>query len=91
MANPVRFIHLRTHTEHSLLEGAVPVKKLVKLAAGAEMPAIAVTDTPGQVLVQLRSGDALLLARITERSRRELGLDAGQPLWAQIKAVALLA
>ena len=45
MANPVRFIHLRTHTEHSLLEGAVPVKKLVKLAAGAEMPAIAVTDT----------------------------------------------
>ncbi len=45
MANPVRFIHLRTHTEHSLLEGAVPVKKLVKLAAAAEMPAIAVTDT----------------------------------------------
>ena len=33
----------------------------------------------------------LLLARITERSRRELRLEAGQPLWAQIKAVALLA
>ncbi len=45
MANPVRFIHLRAHTEHSLLEGAVPVKKLVKLAAEAAMPAIAVTDT----------------------------------------------
>jgi DNA polymerase-3 subunit alpha len=45
MANPVRFIHLRTHTEHSLLEGAIPVKKLVKLAAEAVMPAIAVTDT----------------------------------------------
>ncbi|MCB6179856.1 DNA polymerase III subunit alpha [Rhodobacter sp. Har01] len=43
-ANP-RFIHLRTHTEHSLLEGAVPVKKLVKLAAAAQMPAIAVTDS----------------------------------------------
>ncbi|MEF3048543.1 DNA polymerase III subunit alpha [Pseudotabrizicola sp. L79] len=40
-----RFIHLRVHTEHSLLEGAIPVKKLVKLAAAAEMPAIAVTDT----------------------------------------------
>ena len=40
-----RFIHLRTHTEHSLLEGAVPVKKLVKLAKAMEMPAIAVTDT----------------------------------------------
>jgi DNA polymerase III subunit alpha len=40
-----RFIHLRVHTEHSLLEGAVPVKKLVKLCAEAEMPAVAVTDS----------------------------------------------
>jgi DNA polymerase-3 subunit alpha len=45
MSEPVRFIHLRVHTEHSLLEGAVPVKKVVKLAAEAQMPAIAVTDT----------------------------------------------
>ena len=45
MSKALRFIHLRVHTEHSLLEGAVPVKKLVKLAAEAEMPAIAVTDT----------------------------------------------
>jgi DNA polymerase III subunit alpha len=40
-----RFIHLRVHTEHSLLEGAVPVKKLVKLCVAADMPAVAVTDT----------------------------------------------
>ncbi len=40
-----RFIHLRVHTEHSLLEGAVPVKKLVKLCVEAGMPAVAVTDT----------------------------------------------
>lgn len=40
-----RFIHLRTHTEHSLLEGAVPVKSLINLAKAAEMPAVAVTDT----------------------------------------------
>ena len=45
MANPPRFIHLRVHTEHSLLEGAVPVKKLVGLCAAAGMPAVAVTDT----------------------------------------------
>ncbi|MGA0540827.1 DNA polymerase III subunit alpha [Neotabrizicola sp. VNH66] len=45
MSGAPRFIHLRTHTEHSLLEGAIPVKKLVKLAAAADMPAIAVTDT----------------------------------------------
>jgi DNA polymerase-3 subunit alpha len=40
-----RFIHLRVHTEHSLLEGAVPVKTLIKLAKAADMPAVAVTDT----------------------------------------------
>ena len=45
MSSALRFIHLRVHTEHSLLEGAIPVKKLVKLAAAADMPAIAVTDT----------------------------------------------
>jgi DNA polymerase-3 subunit alpha len=40
-----RFIHLRLHSEYSLLEGAVPVKKLAGLAADADMPAVAITDT----------------------------------------------
>ncbi len=40
-----RFIHLRTHTEYSLLEGAVPLKSLIKLCAERDMPAVAVTDT----------------------------------------------
>ena len=45
MSNAPRFIHLRVHTEHSLLEGAVPVKKLVGLCTEQGMPAVAVTDT----------------------------------------------
>jgi len=45
MSNAPRFIHLRVHSEHSLLEGAVPVKKLADLAAKAGMPAVALTDT----------------------------------------------
>ena len=40
-----RFIHLRTHTEYSLLEGALPLKTLVKLCEKHAMPAVAVTDT----------------------------------------------
>ncbi|WP_323022190.1 DNA polymerase III subunit alpha [Pararhodobacter sp.] len=44
MANP-RFIHLRVHTEYSLLEGAVPVKSLVKTCDKRGMPAVAITDT----------------------------------------------
>jgi molybdate transport system ATP-binding protein len=44
---------------------------------------------PAQALVQLACGDALLLARITRRSVHALGLRAGLPVWAQIKAMAL--
>ncbi|MGR3492874.1 MAG: DNA polymerase III subunit alpha, partial [Shimia sp.] len=44
MADP-RFIHLRVHTEYSLLEGAVRLKSLPGAVAGMRMPAVAVTDT----------------------------------------------
>ena len=44
MADP-RFIHLRTHTEYSLLEGALRLKKLPGMCADMGMPAVAVTDT----------------------------------------------
>jgi len=40
-----RFIHLRLHTEYSLLEGAMRVKKLPALCRAFDMPAVAVTDT----------------------------------------------
>ena len=45
MANTPRFIHLRTHSEYSLLEGALRLKKLPDLCRAAEMPALALTDT----------------------------------------------
>ena len=45
MTSTPRFIHLRTHTEYSLLEGALRLKKLPDLCKQADMPAIAVTDT----------------------------------------------
>lgn len=45
MSTVPRFIHLRVHTEYSLLEGAMRLKKLPSLCAAAGMPAVAVTDT----------------------------------------------
>ncbi|MCZ0814050.1 DNA polymerase III subunit alpha [Roseovarius sp. EGI FJ00037] len=45
MSKAPRFIHLRLHTEYSLLEGAVRLKKLPGLCERAGMPAVAVTDT----------------------------------------------
>ncbi|SHG86623.1 DNA polymerase III subunit alpha [Marivita hallyeonensis] len=44
MSDP-RFIHLRVHSEYSLLEGAVRLKKLPGLCADKGMPAVALTDT----------------------------------------------
>ncbi|TBU78344.1 DNA polymerase III subunit alpha [Phytopseudomonas daroniae] len=40
----VSFVHLRLHTEYSLVDGLVRVKPLVKAVAGSGMPAVAVTD-----------------------------------------------
>ncbi len=41
--NP-RFIHLRLHTEYSLVDGVVRIKPLMKMLAERGMPAIALTD-----------------------------------------------
>src|SRR5262249_26271771 len=38
------FVHLHTHSEYSLLDGASRVKELVGKASQLEMPAIAITD-----------------------------------------------
>ncbi|KAA6185613.1 DNA polymerase III subunit alpha [Thiohalocapsa marina] len=38
------FVHLHLHTEYSLVDGLVRIKPLVKAAAAAGMPAVAVTD-----------------------------------------------
>ncbi|GMV37369.1 MAG: DNA-directed DNA polymerase [Fimbriimonadales bacterium] len=38
------FAHLHVHTEYSLLDGAQPIKKLVRRAKELELPALAITD-----------------------------------------------
>jgi molybdate transport system ATP-binding protein len=47
-------------------------------------------DSPGHVMLTLQAGGTTLLARVSARSVRELGLQQGQPVIAQIKSVALL-
>ncbi|HEY6633894.1 MAG TPA: DNA polymerase III subunit alpha [Rhizobiaceae bacterium] len=39
------FVHLRVHSAYSLLEGALPIKKIVAHAVADATPAIAITDT----------------------------------------------
>ncbi len=45
MVSRQAFVHLRVHSSFSLLEGALTIGKLAKLASYDRMPAVAVTDT----------------------------------------------
>ena len=40
-----KFIHLKVHSAYSLLEGALPISKLAKLAGKLGFPALGLTDT----------------------------------------------
>ncbi|MHC8314511.1 molybdenum ABC transporter ATP-binding protein [Pseudomonas sp. LB3P31] len=66
---------------HSSILNRLPVTVV------SEMPA----DNAAHVLIRLEAGGTPLLARITRYSRDQLGVHPGQQLWAQIKAVAVLA
>ena len=44
MSSAAQFVHLRVHSEYSLLQGAVRLKSLPDLCIEADMPAVAVTD-----------------------------------------------
>ncbi|WWF43649.1 molybdenum ABC transporter ATP-binding protein [Pseudomonas trivialis] len=67
--------------EHSSILNRLPVTVTEEIAA----------DNSAHVLVRLDAGGTPLLARITRYSRDQLQLHPGQALWAQIKAVAVLA
>ncbi len=40
-----QFVHLRVHSAYSLLEGALPLKKILAKAVSDNQPALAITDT----------------------------------------------
>ena len=44
MSTQPRFVHLRTHTDFSMIDGIVKVKPLVKACAANNMVALALTD-----------------------------------------------
>ena len=67
--------------EQSSILNRLPVTVISEIAA----------DNTAHVLVRLDAGGTPLLARITRYSRDHLQVHPGQQLWAQIKAVAVLA
>ena len=63
------------------------ILNLLPVTITGEIPA----DNSAHVLIRLEAAGTPLLARITRYSRDQLQLAPGQTLWAQIKAVAVLA
>ncbi|WP_160107024.1 molybdenum ABC transporter ATP-binding protein [Pseudomonas izuensis] len=77
-----RDVSLSLHSaEHSSILNRLPVTVVSELGA----------DNAAHVLVRLDAAGTPLLARITRFSRDQLNVHPGQQLWAQIKAVAVLA
>ena len=52
------FVHLHLHSSYSLLEGAIPIKKLQQLCSQNRMPAVAITDT-GNMFAALEFSEVL--------------------------------
>ena len=69
MTSQPRFIHLRVHTEYSLLQGAVRVKGLPGQVAAMGMPAVAITDTARarRAVCGRREAQALALSLLWRR------------------------
>lgn len=68
-----------------------PVDSSITNILPATVVEVGAGDSPAHVMVRLDAGGTPLLARITRRSRDQLGVAPGMQVWAQIKAVALLA
>jgi molybdate transport system ATP-binding protein len=56
----------------------------------ARVVEIADATVPGQILVKVSVGGTPVIARISGRSRQDLRIETGIPVWAQVKSVAVL-
>lgn len=85
-----RRLRCRIHARDVSLALARPhASSILNILAG-KVTAVVPTNTLGHMLIQLYVGPTPILARITERSRRELNIQPGSQVWVQIKAVAML-
>ena len=91
-----KFIHLRTHSAYSLLEGAMKMGKLVKRVKALNMPAVAVTDSGNLYCgmdfsheaadngIQPILGTQLLLKQPLEKSNSLIGQEDAEPVLDKI-------
>jgi molybdate transport system ATP-binding protein len=84
-------VRLRVLARDVSLASAEPSHTSIQNILPCVVDSIAPDHHPSQVLVRLRCGESIFLARITARSADALALAPGQTVWAQVKSVALVA
>ena len=77
IASEVGFVHLRVHSAYSLLEGALPIKVLLKLAAADRQPALGIADT-GNLFGALEFAEKMVEKGIQPIIGCQVALDFGE-------------
>ena len=85
-----RPVRLRVLARDVSLAAEEPRATSIQNICPCVVEAIVPDHHPSQVLVRVRCGSAVLLARITRRAQHALGLTPASQVWAQVKSVALL-
>lgn len=67
-----------------------PIQSSIQNTFAGRVDAIADDEHPGLALVRVRVAEVSLLARLTKRAVKDLGLSPGQEAWVQVKSVALV-
>jgi molybdate transport system ATP-binding protein len=87
-AAPGSALRIRIAAQDVMLATVAPVGLSALNILACEVMAVRMGEGPGAI-VQLHSGNARLLARITQRSATAMGLVPGMPVFAIIKSVSV--
>jgi molybdate transport system ATP-binding protein len=66
-----------------------PAPSTIQNVLPAHIAELVHDEAEGQARVRLQLGESVLIARVTQRSVIDLSLQPGQPVWVQVKSVAL--
>jgi len=81
---------LRVLASDVSLSTVQPLPSSIQNVLQGHIEAFAPDRHPSQVLVRVRLGASHLLVRLTARAFAQLQLVQGQPVWVQVKSVALV-
>lgn len=85
-----RRVRLRVLARDVSLATREPQDTSVQNVLPVVVAALEAAEHPSQVLVRLRCGESEFVSRVTRRACDQLGLVEGRPVWAMIKAVAIV-